>query len=89
MFSLLGYTLGNGLPVTLLSTYSWRPVVWCCQSDVQWQVRLGQKKISAKEKHIVYNYFRLRCIGLLLRLRTTGLINATHNVNSFMAVMGV
>ena len=56
MFSLLGYRFGNDLLVILLSTCSWRPVVWCCQRDVRWQVLWGQKEIAVKEEIELFTF---------------------------------
>ena len=50
MFSLLGYRFGNDLLVILLSIYSWRPVVWCYQRDVRWQMLWGQEENAVKEE---------------------------------------
>ena len=56
MFSLLGYRFENDLLVILLSTCSWRPVVWCCQRDVRWQVLWGQKEIAVKEEIELFTF---------------------------------
>ena len=55
-FSLLGYRFGNDLLVILLSTSSWRPVVWCCQRDVRWLALWGQKKIAVKKEIELFTF---------------------------------